>query len=107
MSKNSRSKKYAVEMLWNGKFNARKCKIDKRGDEEEEYVAKFLKCYNVQHLVYENDSDLGPNIILVGTLYNLRQVLHFWDAHGRDQKAVSIALYDWKGDDQTLTEILN
>jgi hypothetical protein len=99
------TQKYAVEMLWSSDFHWGKCKIDKNGGNDEKFVADFLKCYDVRHLVYQ--SGFGANIILIGTLYNLRQVLHLWDAHGRDQEAVSVALSEWKGDDQTLTEILN
>ena len=96
--------KTSLELSCCCRFDAKTCKIDPTGNDDEKYLLELLEENDVQHLIYQDSFD--ATIILVGTKDSLRQVLFLWDAYGRDKATVVEALANWDGSDAGLTEIL-
>lgn len=70
-----------------------------------EIVLDTLRTNNVDYNIYEEDG--FPNQIeLTGSLENIKKVLKHWDAHQRSEEELQIALQDWTGDEDELTNII-
>lgn len=68
-------------------------------------VIDALHDNNIEYTIFDEPG--GANQIeMTGSVESIKQVLQFWDAHGRNNDDLQIALQDWDGDEEELWEII-
>ena len=98
-------KKLLVSLQTTGNFNPETHQLVMDGDTDQELHELLIK-NDIKYFMYEGIYNFGTMISLLGTVENLKQVLHIWDALCRDKEEVLELLKDWNGDDEKLTELL-